>query len=361
MKNKHLYVPILKYKPAEITALNHLTVEQKKNVIPLFFIVHQFDRARGADGQFTRFDRPRTTILQNAINDLRGFGSPVMLDISVLWESSEKNAVWEQVANNGGTLFGNDLVPVITTDDLATTNYSTTTKVFFVKQGVGIRLFKEDLTENIWDKIDSFIGDMGLKKAKVHLIFDYGETNPNELPHILSLLSDERAITSWQQVTIASGSFREDLGGLTVDTHKHPRDDWKLWKNVVQQNSGDVPIGYGDYTIQFAVYKIPPEVPNPSRSIKYAKDEYWLLLKGQTDTAEGSAQAEQYYGQLQILEDSGELNDAACCWGDNYIHSILQKKSKKNCGGFKEWVMAGINHHMSVTIGQLASLGQISD
>ena len=120
-------------------------------------------------------------------------------------------------------------------------------------------------------------------------------------------------------VTFVSGAFRENLSGLDVGTHKLPRNDWLLWQKLSLDSSGNrKELNYGDYTIQYPLFSEFQEgvIPNPSRSIRYTKETEWIIFKGQTDKAENSAKAKQYFAHIQILNKLGHLYDADCCWGD---------------------------------------------
>lgn len=367
MKNKHSYVPILKFKDAEVFAFRSLSEEQKKSITPLFQLVHQYwyENAKDKEGKAIKIRHQLSSlaVLQNVLTDVRNklSDTKLFIDVSIMFPHA-KEVAWKEIAESPVTLFGNMMIIVLTPEDILSSHPDKSVLEFFNKNGIALRVFKEDLTENFWESVDTSLTKLGLLRTNVDLILDYQLYDTDTADHVKEQLSNSSNMKGWRSLTVASGSFVVDLQGMKPGNHDLVRTDWLLWNELLANNYdlGETILGFGDYTIQYPIYSQSPEQVRGSRSVRYAKEDKWVIVKGQTDDAKNSAKTKQYLGHCLVLVNSGLHCGDNCCWGDRFISSISNKTNKKY-GGLSTWLRVGFNHHLSLTTAQLASLGQISD
>ncbi|MBW7955453.1 hypothetical protein H3C66_01860 [Patescibacteria group bacterium] len=366
MHNSHTYVPMLKYKDAEVFAFRNLKPELKSNVVPLFQLVHQYwtEVAKDEEGNLikVRHKRSKSEVLQNVIADIRRklCDAWILLDVSIIFPNSKEMA-WKEVAESSTSLFGNKIILVLNPNDLTSCKPSQSVKDFFLKNGIALRAYKDQLTEKFWGTVDDSLLNLGLERSKVDLILDYQLCDQETKRQMNEQFDNITRLIGWRSLTLTAGSFIENLTGMKPGNHDLPRTEWILWNEILSNNRENLDkLRFGDYTIQFPIYSESPAQPRGSRSVRYAKEEKWVVLKGQTDDAKNSAKTKQYYAHALVLVNGGIYCGSSCCWGDKFIFDI-SNKTIKSYGGLTTWLRVGINHHMSLTIGQLASLGQISD
>src|SRR5258705_13897914 len=94
-----------------------------------------------------------------------------------------------------------------------------------------------------------------------------------------SVVVFRRSNERWRTVTLLGGSFPPDLTGFKVGQHENPREEWRRWKKQITAGHGIARLpAYGDYTIQHPMNQEPIEGANPSESIRYASDNYWVIM-----------------------------------------------------------------------------------
>jgi len=367
MKNNHTYVPILKYREAEILSLRDLNQQQKDDIVPLLQLVHHYKNEYTKDEEGNKIAVRRelspNEVLKKALDDIRKYinDTRLFLDVSILFPTS-KDYAWTQIAESLMTLFGNKVVIVMTPEDVVTQTLSQTVKDCVSQKGIALRVNKAILSENFWETVDENLSRMGLERKNVDLILDYQLPDDEMVAHAIQQLQNKNNTVNWRSVTIASGAFVENLMGYEPGNHDLKRVDWSAWNQILSapEVSDLTNLGYGDYTIQYPLYTPPPARMNASRSVRYAKEDKWVIIKGLTDTAKNSAKTKQYYAHAQVLVGEGISCGENCCWGDKLIHEINNKVHQKY-GNSSTWVRVGITHHISLTIKQLASFGQSSD
>jgi hypothetical protein len=97
------------------------------------------------------------------------------------------------------------------------------------------------------------------------------------------------------------------------------------------------------------------EGANPSASIRYAYDTYWLIMRGQAlRKKEGGTRHAQYRANAELLCVRKEFVGAHFSAGDEYIWNVGSRK-EPGLGTPETWLHAGINHHMTLTARQVLS------
>lgn len=346
------YMPILRSKQAEKGALQDLKIEERKKITPLIELLpkQQLNKADPASPIII----PREQLLKEEIIYIQ----QKLADIDVFLDSTplyhlEKNLVFS-ILNSSTDLFGSNIIPVIVISDIKTGYFNNQSLDFMNKQGVCLRVSKEELTINFFDEIDQLLKKIPIERTKVDLLIDYGITDPNCFELLLEKLKTDKGISLWRSFYFASGAFRKDLIGLSPGNHDQLRYDWILWQKLFEKMNNIRVIGYSDYTIQHPIYKAINN-PNTSFSVRYAQEDKWIIMKGQARNAKNNAGDLQYYAHSKMLVDQQLFLGTDCCKGDEYILNLSKDPNQKR-GNPQKWIKVGINHHICLTLRQIAKM-----
>jgi hypothetical protein len=227
-------------------------------------------------------------------------------------------------------------------------------------RGACIRLKEISLQypENLVPRLDQLLSEVGLAPSDVDLLVDFECTTETarsyeEVCLRLPYLSD------WRTFTISSGGFPVDLsnsqGFKRGEVAYRKRTDWMRWQEQVirHQSLSRVP-AFSDYTVQFARYRPPPGVCFPSASIRYTLEDEWMILRGEKIFGSPLG-AKQWTGWAQLLCGmEGVYSGPEFSAGDAFIHERSQDEN--NPGDSTDWLFASINHHITLTVKQVANL-----
>lgn len=224
-------------------------------------------------------------------------------------------------------------------------------------RGLALRLSIADIAlPNLKMHVDNFLGNTGLSASDVDLVVDlsYLPVVPAAtLANITAILSGLPYLPNWRSFVLTSGIFPADLSSFKVGTHHLARGDWTLWRSLI---GGAVPrqSSFGDYTTQHALPTMPPPGAVPSASVRYALQDEWLILRGNSLKMARGGKFTQYITHATSLVGSSYFMGASYSDGDNYIYLRTLPKAKTGSAG--TWLTAGINHHITLTARQIASL-----
>ena len=101
------------------------------------------------------------------------------------------------------------------------------------------------------------------------------------------------------------------------------------------------------------IFREPVEGANPSASIRYTAEDYWVILRGEAvyNRRKKESRYNQYFGNAQLLVGREEFKEAHYSYGDRYISDVAQHR--KGPGTPTTWLAAGMNHHMTLTAWQV--------
>ena len=155
-------------------------------------------------------------------------------------------------------------------------------------------------------------------------------------------------------------AFPEDLRHLEKNKqHTIDRHDWILWRDqaIPSVSCTRLPT-YSDYTIQYPQYLDRPGPLNYSASIRYTAKEYWVIMRGESVSNEEGPGAAQWPANAQLLCERPEYCGDYFSDGDKYIKEMISQYDKP--GSPTTWLRAGINHHVTFVVWQLATLAETS-
>lgn len=354
---KH-YVPILRWKQAEQTALAQLYEHDSICLTPLIELVPENFIRKDLKGRITKLS------INEVINKVgkqlsRYWGErPFFID---LWLLSPD--ILTQGPNHFLAMLGQyanilrlSLIPVTGITRDRAYQSAVRTVISTHNQGACLRLSLEDVKRPTLAKdINTLLSLLKLSPELVDLIADFRIID-QATPMLNTLCNLIPNINAWRNFILASGAFPEDLSGLQKnDIHKIERTDWTSWRDqTVDMSSIPRKPIYSDYTIQHALYLKRKGRAHYSASIRYTAEDYWIIMRGEDVFRRDGPGFKQWPAQAIILCDLSEYSGETFSEGDKYIKQMsLQRKQS---GNIVTWLRAGFSHHMTFVVRQLASL-----
>jgi len=343
------YVPVLRWKKAERDALAALDGRARQVTTPLIELpmgelLGVWRKRRRTPGQYlsemaadvlTCWGKAATFVdLRLVQDDLRIDGDHPLSVLARL------------VMNQGGRV-----VPV-TGLGRSPRYQQAVQKVAAIGNGACIRLFLRDLLSSADQEVGRLLQVLRLEAAQVDLIIDCQiVTGDVELP---ALTRSIPRIEDWRSLTLMAGAFPKDLTGFKPGVHTLERTDWLRWRSFVSTKDLPRAPSYGDYLTLHAVFIEPPPGANFSASIRYACEEYWLIMRGEGVRTPGGAGYQQWPANAQLLIERAEFQGPTFSAGDNFIYR--KALSRGEPGNATQWVFAGVNHHLTLVARQIAGL-----
>jgi hypothetical protein len=341
MLDKTWYVPLLRWKYAERSALRDLFPAYKRKLRPLIEI---------PDNQ--RFDVSILAKYPRSIEKHWG-REPIYFDFGP-FSSDIRGKSLEDFFT---AAFNRDLSLIPTTGLNRSAEYQggIAASLDRSKNGLCLRLVREDLTRpDLKASIASLLKTLQQIEANVDLIIDLKLFMDSDLV-IADVLSAVPNVMRWRSLVLVAGSFPKDLMGLKPGEFQFSRLEWLAWMTALTKHNLQRTPTFGDYTIvhPYLTQRI-NGIMNPSASIRYTAWDYWVVMRGQGLFTPGSAGHAQYPANAEMLSIRPEFSGAGFSAGDQYIFKIAEKK--ESTGNPTTWLQAGINHHLVFTISQLQKL-----
>ena len=349
MEDAKQYVPVLKWKRGEQSALLNLAADVRKAIFPLIEVVGL--AARTGSGQ----TKTKAEHLNDAATQLEkcwGTSTPLLLDTHLL--RGERVADQSALAYVVGKAHELNVaaVPVVSTATPEADVRALARPAASV--GLGVR-------ETIGaTRRASFLMDLartlrfaGVQSGQADFVLDAREVAASNYEAVAVAVGhalDALQTIGWRSLTVVAAAFPVNLAGVKPGLHALPRADWMLWTTLTEM--GYRP-NYGDYAIAH------PDIPEldmgkvkVSASIRYTTPGSFVVARGRavTDSRHGG------YGQYATL--SGDLMRHAAfagptfSWGDGFI---AQCASGGTTGNLTTWRQVGTNHHLTTVVRQLAN------
>ena len=352
------YVPILRWKEAERNALAQLPGNHSAFLTPLIELVPDNFIHVDKKGHTTKLNNTVVTNKVAAQIFQSWDGRPFFLDLYNLPKeilspgSNHPLFLLGQYASN----LGLRLVPVIGIDRDHDYTSAVVAVLGMFRQGACVRLTITDVTRpDLSQALRSVISTLKLGFEDIDLLIDYQiiESNAPTLDVVSGLIPN---LHEWRSFIVAGGAFPKDLSDLAKNQkHILPRTDWVNWRNQVTSKIPllRVPI-YGDYSIQHAKYSRHIGHLRYSASIRYTTDENWIIMRGEDVFNPNGPRFKQYPDWAILLCNLPEYCGENYSSGDKYIKDMSLQSAVT--GDASSWLQAGINHHMTFVVRQLANL-----
>jgi hypothetical protein len=389
MSTLNHYVPILKWKRAEQSALQALGDKQKNTVIPLIELVMPtvpHDRMEGRTKNKKRVKKTDQEIFAEMIQKfkekrikeipgeiLKSWGtSPLFLDFTLLHEAERTTQLKIDSLNRivpVGMGIGLRIIPVLNLND--DSQIKETIAFLFKKydQGICLRVTSSDLTDTgtLNKKIEAFLKDFKLSRKNTDLLIDIKDDKENGGQYLKCINASQKieGLSEWRSFIFASGAFPENLSKCFFDQPTYlSRFDWQNWVHQIKEKTLARDPIFADYTIRTPIFNEALQYYNSTPSIKYTLEDEWLILKGKV------YQNEHYLANAKLLvEDmTTSFYGEGFSWGDKnialkaqYYHQYVVDvkdggmEKGKGTGRSTDWIAWGINHHLILVLNQLAN------
>jgi hypothetical protein len=359
MFNSRHYVPILKWKAAEQKALESLSDKEKKFISPLIQpVMPQPKRPKEGEKEKTREEQLEEVITKFKekipgipMQILSSWGTtPIFVDFSLIYDPSLRVQGFKEVLTIGESL-GLFLIPVVNLSsdrEIKKTGSSLAKKY---GHGLCLRLVRADFTapEKLSQGIRDLLITSSLSEKDIDLLIDLKDGNDDSVS-VVNLTQKIPNILKWRTFTLASGAFPLDLRDCKIGINFLDRSDWKKWLNQVNSKKLKRDPSFSDYTIQHPIYKESLLLFSPSASIRYTLNDEWLVMRGQ------KGKPAQYLANAQLLSEHPRFFGAGFSFGDAFIVEKGKDLKTKKTGNAKDWLVAGINHHLACTVSQISKL-----
>ncbi|MCM1566082.1 MAG: beta family protein [Dehalobacter sp.] len=344
MSHEECYVPILKWKAGEKSALQHLTEDQKSKIIPII--------------EFTEYQEPKTVL-----DDFKKwYNHPIYIDTIRIDEGTGEYLT--ALINLSGE--NNEIFPVLYFDnfpELADELYRTT-KRFLIRIPV-----PEDVDGADYSTIFSCITDWHTgKEVSLDIILDLGVVESKkdanllyaELKNVLNIYVKKNK--SFNKVIIAATSFPEDLSCISAgESIFFDRYDIVIFEKIFSQpNLASIKnrLVFSDYGVskftetELDFSKLKYGVLPKS---KYTTPKKYWVLKGAKDHFTKTWIKDHKDIALEIL-NSRYFYGEDFSFGDLEIKERAMSLNGKGPGNHTNWVTIDTNHHISVVIEELSKI-----
>ncbi|WP_420633233.1 beta family protein [Candidatus Palauibacter sp.] len=342
------YFPILRWKRGEYIALRELQGEDRVGITPLVELV---PRTQTWSGDQTA----RQAEMLVAEIDKSWGTSPLLIDPQHLSEQAPPGRVLSAISEAAPRQL--QLVPVVglaRTDDY----YSAVQSTLAVSRSVALRIQRSELSETgIAQRVSATLARLGITPERAYLIIDFSYLpQPDSMyPNLGELIHKLPRWNAWLNIVLAGGAFPPDLTSFQPGQHRHPRSDWQAWTRLINGKVAGRRPAYGDYATLHAIYSPPPAGANPSASIRYTASTDWVIMRGEgVRTPRGGGHA-QWPANAQLLRERAEFCGEDYSYGDAYIARMAGQMTPT--GNAETWLRAGVNHHLTFVVRQVAKLG----
>lgn len=373
------YVPILKWKRAEQSALRDLTDSRKDVIMPIIELVMPKPKQAIAeeyhDAALALLTDEKIADYVNSIDKSWG-KRPFFLDFTWIYKEAKEKTTRKAI--DSAISEGLKVVPVINMFDDATLIDTVLEKRNEHSLDVALRISGLDLEDmgKLNRRLTTYLGLPHSQKNTTHLIVDLKEL-PDEAACMKYAVASQGIIhlDGWKSLTLASGAFPVDLSECSREEPTLlPRNDWLRWKKFADTLPKRVPT-FADYGIRHPLYFESHLVLHPTTSIKYTLTDSWIVYKGKVRkfgdylaNASTLTTTEDYLGENYSAGDMyiKERADHFSSWAAIKLEEEMRAKDEDRTGkpvkskatgtgSTETWLSAGFNHHMSVAADQVSS------
>lgn len=346
----HHYFPRLRWKPAEWESLQALPSHVLEGITPIFNVMNiDWDYVNGC-------------YKKTLANYLIDFGSTlatswqqsraVFLDVEQLDIHSSTTQHPLDICCQDANAHGKNIIPVYSP------HYSNNYLLAVQRnnsEGVALKL-KAGLLSQSHYQLNSILTAIGVFANQVDLIIDFEDIETSTLPHVQQAISTCQSLinsASWRNIIISATSYPVSQAGIQQHViHLHRREEWDLWKNVIQSRQLSKTPGFSDYpTASAQITQVDPRFMSQYVSIRYSDETYWIFVKGTAARGNGWGQTQSL---CNILVNSPYYYYPQFSWGDKYISERAQGINRS--GGSKEWRKVAHTHHLTLVTSQLLNM-----
>lgn len=387
METEIRYVPILKWKTAEYTALKNVDPDQKKQIAPVAEIVlpsvsrikdkEKNTKKSDTEMHFEMVEKLKTDKVHKISDEFvkAWKGHKIYVDVTNLHDEERTNelklSILETIIKESHkkNVFG---IPVVNISD----NKIIISGVKKILVGgsvdeVCLRVSVPNLKniEELDNKIAYLLSEFAIPYNKVHLLVDLKHIDDSV--NYESLFSEAQKISKLEKFhtfIFSSGCFPVDMTDCTFEEPTYiQRVDWVNWKQYSLDSSViRVPV-FSDYAIRFPLYDGRLQFFESTSTIKYTLKDQWMIIKGKKRALDLYLAHASFFVHLPEFEEATYGKKGAFSYGDKCIEEKAQhfvpysiaKEAGKNIRGTGTaslWIGYSMSHHFALVMRQLSNL-----
>jgi hypothetical protein len=348
---QHPYMPILKWKRGEQSALANLFPHDKALVRPILEVL----------SDALEFDQPGHDPYVKVVDQIaKTWGvAPAFVDLGALEPDQQAPGgvhpveYFFDVARNAGlylipvtgpyrdTAFQNAVASVAATDH----------------RGAGMRATQDEVFEPTFNAdLIAATNAIGLAPGDVDLVLDWQVIGVNQQGATAAaasgIITGLPNLAAWRTITFAASSFPRTLQQIGFGMGTIQRTEWLAWVRVRNNPGITRPILFGDYTAQSPEFD-PANRFLGSAAIRYTTTDSWLIVRGRALAGAAYGGFGQFVGLSQQLIAQTVYCGPAFSYGDNYIDQCAN--GTVGTGSLTTWKTVATNHHITYVVRQLAT------
>lgn len=351
------YVPILRWKAAEKRALAELNPAIEQRITPLIE-----PTPWAFDDKDPAKPKPMEQKLRKVSADIMEYwgSSPAFIDLSHVPASvrapdgSHPFFLIAQEARDRQL----ELISVTgLSGERSNLEYQNAVVTISAQDGHGLclRVTPSDISEPAFhSNLTRYLDKTEISPEHVDFLLDYGfvEGSKKDLTYLMSQIPD---LDRWRSLILASGAFPVDLTKFPLGRSSLERLDWLTWETLVSNSASTRRLPtFSDYTIQHPVFREPGDFP-PSASIRYAAPQHWVIMRGESVGKDDGPGFAQWPANAAMLCKQPEFCGGGFSKGDAYIETMSQQSDGAGTGNAMTWLQGTINHHITMTVRQIAN------
>lgn len=355
---KH-YIPILKGKEGEFSALRDLSSQTRSRITPVVEVPPTpWDYFNDTE-QRTLGEHVHRVVTRLAA--CWGTASELFVDLELVGDGPMADGrhpvqAFLQEARGEGLV----AIPVTSLGRSAEHQRAVQEAVQADRHGVCLRFESDDFEAlaDMGSAISDLVRALGVTPSDIDVLLDFGAVLPNQGPQVAlaarSLILTLPAVGDWRTLTFAASSFPENLTAFGPDSITSiARAEWIAWTSLVR-HGGTLPRipRFADYGVGHPVLlDVDPRIMQMSANIRYTTPNDWLIAKGRGVKRQGF---EQFHDLSERVSALPEFKGGSYSWGDAYIQRCATRN--EGPGNATTWRRVGTTHHVTLAAEQVASL-----
>ncbi|HEY3452541.1 MAG TPA: beta family protein [Myxococcales bacterium] len=355
-----VYVPILKAKAGEFSALKSLSVTARRAIMPLLDIQPiPWNWKEGAPAKTPEAHLDSTA--KNIAKVWKG-GTPILVDFFDLPLKTRTTPGTHPVDHLLHALHASsvDAIPTVGLDRDTAFEDAVGRASAATGGRVAIRLLEEDISsaEKTCRGLRRLLAASKSKPGTTSLLLDFRGLDSDRIDdaseRALEMIAAANRLGPWAQIVVAaSGMAKAEMSQITTNSEAElERVELSLWKNIILFDKSKRRPLFGDYGIVDPEFADPkdPRTLNPSAKIRYTLGQTWIVLKGHSYKSD----PEQFHRLASSLQSRKEYWGLGHSWGDDYIYKCARKQTGP--GNLTTWVGVDTSHHLEFVSSQIANL-----
>lgn len=345
------YVPVLKVKRAEKSALLTIEASIRSRVTPFLEIVER------KPDKVPTIDKHLDTAFKGLDDSLQSYAR-CFLDTREI--SSDGSAAAQEVFDRAAAA-GIPFTPVTG----ITRSVDVAPALNHRARGVALRLTRGEFEAGaLSGRLNSFMAQHGLSPDETDLIADLGPVNDLVVEGVRAFtemfLAEIPDHSSWRTFTVSACAFPASMGGVGRYSYDFAeRTEWLAWNQHLfsrRQHLDRLP-SFSDCAIQHSmgVEDFDPRTMQMSAAIRYAKEDAWLLIKGESTRRRPPS---EQFPELATQLVYGHLGPHYS--GDTHCPGCAGMKSAADgaprLGSAEAWRRLGTIHHVTIVARAMEAL-----